>query len=204
MKLLRGPWFSGALAVVALAVVAYQVLNSGRSRGRPANVVSAPTATAPVVTAPAPPQTSPSVAVPSLETMTTGQIPVDRQFVQSRLAEWLDAPRRDPFFNPTTPKASPAQPSPVGGWKLSAIWRQTGSRVATINGAIYQEGDEIQGYKIQRIEGDQVWFRGPTGTEPLGFAKSQTATNAVPQVTNSAALRGGTNKPYRRIPFIED
>jgi hypothetical protein len=207
MNWLRSPWVSGGLAVVAVAFVAFQVLTSGRSRGRPATVVSAPAATAPALTAPAPaaaqPKASPSVAVPPPATVTAGQIPIDRRFVQSRLAEWIDGPRRDPFFN-ATHKAARAEPSPVAGWKLSAIWRQTGSRVATINGSIYQEGDEIEGYKIERIEGDQVWFRGPTGREPLGFTSSQTETNAVPKSTNAAARPGGTKKPYRALPLIED
>ena len=59
-------------------------------------------------------------------------------------------------------------------WKLKAIWRQTGSRLAAINKSIYAEGDLIgEGYRIQAIESDRVWFQGPTGRESLGFEKPQ-------------------------------
>src|SRR5262249_49140099 len=125
-----------------------------------------------------------------------------RKTVLSRFEEWLGSPKRDPFHN-TTAKGSGAPPSPVPGWKLSAIWRQTGSRVATINGTIYQEGDQIEGYTIERIESDRVWFRGPIGTEALGFTKDQAGTNAGPKGAGTDLRPASTNALYRPIPLIE-
>lgn len=214
MSLLRSPWVSGGLAAVALGIVAYQVLSSGRSRGRPVQVASAAVAlSAPQPTTAAPPKPAPPLPVSSSPPVTTGTTPIDREFVLSHLGEWIDSPKRDPFHD-TTERVAPARPSPVPGWKLSAIWRQTDSRVATINGAIHQEGDEIEGYRIERIESDKVWFRGPTGSETLGFGKSQGTTNAFPTGTKAAPgaespARSdfrpvGTNAPYRALPLIEN
>ena len=61
-------------------------------------------------------------------------------------------------------------------WKLKAIWHQTGSRLAVINNGIYTEGDLIEGYKLETIESDGVWLRGPTGREGLGFGRPKPTT----------------------------
>jgi hypothetical protein len=61
------------------------------------------------------------------------------------------------------------EPSPIAKWKLNAIWDQTGSRLAVINNAVHQVGDEIAGFKILRIESDEVWFQGPRRKERLGL-----------------------------------
>jgi hypothetical protein len=58
-------------------------------------------------------------------------------------------------------------------WKLKGIWRQTGGRVAAINNGVYSEGDSIDGYKIEKIDGDQIWFQGPERLERLGFDGAQ-------------------------------
>ena len=60
--------------------------------------------------------------------------------------------------------------SPVARWKLKGILSQNDSeRVAIINQGNYHLGDEIQGYKIIRITGDEVWFQGPREKERLGL-----------------------------------
>jgi len=120
---------------------------------------------------------------------------IDRRYVEVHLSEWIDSPRRDPFLQDRDTFGG-ENSSPVRSWKLKAIWRQTGGRVATINDRVYQEGDVIQGYKIERIEGDQVWFDGPYGKEHLGFAKPERtrapqtgtapASRPSPPITNSA------------------
>ena len=204
MSWLRSPWVSGGLAAVALGVVAYQVFTSGASRARPGKAASAsaPRA-APPPTAAAQPKPAFSDSSKPSSPVKTGTLAIDRRFVQSRVGDWLDAPRRDPFLRVTT-QETPARPSPVSGWKLSAIWRQTGSQVATINGTNCQEGDEIEGYRIERIQGGQVWFRGPTGSESLDFAKTRSETNAAPNRTNVNVRPGPTNLPYRKLPLIEN
>jgi hypothetical protein len=71
----------------------------------------------------------------------------------------------------------------VSHWKLKSIWRQTGSQLAAINKGVYSEGDVIEGYRIEQIDGDQVWFQGPTGRESLGFTNPQPPP-AAPTRTN--------------------
>jgi hypothetical protein len=74
--------------------------------------------------------------------------------------------------------AAPALVSPVRHWKLKSIWRQTGSQLAAINSGVYTVGDVIEGYRIERIESNQVWFNGPTGRESLSFTNAPPGTNA--------------------------
>jgi hypothetical protein len=127
---------------------------------------------------------------------------IDRRYAQAHLSEWIDTPRRDPFLleGPASDNTGSQSPSPVALMQLKAIWRQTGGRVAAINNQVYQEGDairdirdaqgkKIEGYKIDKIEGDQVWVDGPRGPERLGFAKPKTshAPPAGPNPVNPPA-----------------
>ena len=191
MKALRSPWVSGALAVVAVAFVCYQLLQPRFKRGRPAKVESP----APAIAAPQPKAASvvaPAKTAGATNALATARAGIDRRIVQARFAEWIDSPQRDPFFfaNAPAPKAAEEPPSPVPNWRLTGIWRQTGTRVAAINGRVYQEGDQIEGYKIERIESDQVWFQGPAKKERLGFNTPQTGTNAIPAGASAAAQPG--------------
>lgn len=194
MKFLRNPWVTGALALVAVAVVFYQVLGSQRSR-RPAPVSPAAPATArpPNAIAPAPgnaqSRATPAPALASLlATGSPAEAPgsgMDRSYLENRFAAWVNAPQRDPFLLVTV---GPAQKivvptnSPVASWKLTGIWNQDGGRLAVINNKVHGEGDEIQGYRIERIEGDEVWFNGTNGLERLGLRRHRSAvpTNAPP------------------------
>ena len=184
MKLLGNPWGVGLLCVIAVAVVGYQFLPPRSGAG------VSPVPPLGVSAAPAPPSVTPVPSVPATSALSTQAAtrtaagtnaappatPIDRAYVQSHFAQWLQAPQRDPFLLVTAAKPSAAAAvlvSPVIHWKLNSIWRQTGSRLAVINNAIYAEGDVIEGYKIEQIESDRVWFQGPTGRESLGFAKPQ-------------------------------
>src|ERR1041385_1402388 len=70
---------------------------------------------------------------------------------------------------PAKSKESPVD-SPVHSWKLKGIFSQNGGEaMAVINQGIYRAGDEIDGYKIIRIDNDEVWFQGPRSKERLGF-----------------------------------
>ena len=203
MSLLRNPLVSGGLAVAAVGFVGYQLLSSGCSPARARSVAAAVLPPPPPSSiAAAQPKPAPALATEAPQTVTAAPKTIDRKLVQSRFEEWIGSPKRDPFRRTTT-KGAAAPPSPVPGWKLSAIWHQTGSRVATINGNIYQEGDEIEGYTIERIESDRVWFRGPTSSEPLGFTIGQAGTNAVPKGANADLRPASTNAPYRPLPLIE-
>jgi hypothetical protein len=180
VKLLSNGWVVGALCVIAAGVVGYEVLGSRRSAAAP----PAPTGPTPVppasavVSAPGTPQGTNATPRVSL---------IDRGFIRTHLARWVESPRRDPFLLFASRRPAVAAPSPLLKWRLQAVWLQTGSRLATINGAVYGEGDIIGNYKVEAIERDQVRLRGPEGQETLGF------TNAPPPafagVNESASLR---------------
>jgi hypothetical protein len=107
---------------------------------------------------------------------------MDRGYLESHFAAWVNAPRRDPFLLAVP---APVQKqvvrgnSPVESWKLSGIWNQAGSRLAVINKRVYGEGDEIQGFRIQKIAGDEVWFSGTNGLERLGLQRHPSATGGA-------------------------
>jgi hypothetical protein len=172
MKILGNSWVSGTLAVIAVAFFVYQWLQPRWAQGAAANARElVPVTELPQVSAPraAQPPAAPAPALP-----TRG---IDRQYAESHAAEWADSPPRDPFLlipvvvkKPVQPEPPVHQyPSPVIRWKLTAIWRQTGGRVAAINNRVYSEGESIDGYRIEQIDADQVWFQGPDRMERLGL-----------------------------------
>ncbi len=192
MKFLRNPWVTGALAVIAVAVVVYQFMPQQRS-GRSAPVSPAPPAVASA------PDNSGSPATPALQHSTppasaslgaTGgpaEAPgpgMDRTQLESRFAGWVNAPQRDPFLLVSLGPQKTIVPtnSPVALWKLTGVWDQTGSRLAVVNNKVYGEGDEIQGFRIQKIEGDEVWFNTTNGLERIELKRhlSGVPTNAPP------------------------
>ena len=193
MKLLGNPWVVGGLCVIAVAVVGYQFLPPRSGAGVP------PVPATGVSPAPAPPSVPPVSSVPATSVASTQATarttagtnatplttPIDRAYVQSHFDHWLQAPQRDPFLLVTAAKPSTvAVPvSPVSHWKLKSIWRQTGGGIAAINQGVYAVGDLIEGYRIERIESDRVWFQGPTGRESLGFTNPQPPA-AAPTRTN--------------------
>jgi hypothetical protein len=186
MKLLRNPIVTGMLAVVALLVVGYQLFGAKLFRSRPAAPKSsvaaatpaarpapqrAPATTAPKPKSPAQPsatQTNPeSALLPGQE--------VDEAAAERGFKTWVAAPLRDPFLLFQVAAKSPGlfgadTNSPVPSWTLNAIWNQTDSRLAVIEDRVYRVGDVIEGYKLIRIEKDEVWFEGPNQNERLGFA----------------------------------
>jgi hypothetical protein len=169
VKLLRSPWVSGVLAVVALVVVCYQLLPL---HGASALAVVAPP---PAPAAPAPPPNTVAAAEnPAPKPAELPCQPVDRTVLEARFGQWLEAPGRDPFWLvPARSQAAVHQyPSPVLVWKLKAIWRQTNGRVAVIDNRTYAEGDKLDGYRIQKIEADRVVFEGPDGPEVLTFSQA--------------------------------
>jgi hypothetical protein len=190
MKLLRSPIFTTCLVVVAILVVLYQ-LNSPRMRfgrifGSPALAArSSLPAPAPATAVP-PALTKP---LPGKEPAGASTNRIARDVVEVRFASWVDWPKRDPFLlltpEPEEILTTTETNSPVPTWKLRAIWAQTGGRLAVINRGAYREGDEIEGYKIDKIDTGGVWFIGPREKERLSFdTKPKPApTNSVPAGT---------------------
>ena len=175
MSLLRNPWVTGLLAAAAIGVVGYQFLPQLRSRA-PA---PAPPVSSPGSQVSSPPGLGPGTRDSRLETSrASAPMPaeapgpgMDRGFLENRFASWVNAPKRDPFLLVLPQVDHPHQVatnSPVATWKLSGIWNQEGVRLAVINHRVYGEGDEIEGYRVQKIVGDEVWFLGTNGVERLG------------------------------------
>jgi len=103
--------------------------------------------------------------------------------------EFSKMPRRDPFQYVALPDSYrivaatnvPSLAAPVKTAQemlaLKAIWLQTGSELAVINGKIVGQGSSILDYKIEKIEQDKVWVSGPIGRERVEFASFR-GTNA--------------------------
>jgi hypothetical protein len=174
VKFLRNPIVSGILAVVAVLVVAYQFTGSNihfRLGGKAGQVV---TAIAPALVAP-PPSPPPAPVKPIAEESATADATIDRAYLEARFAKWVAAPLRDPFLlfstDPKDKKDDEESASPISKWHLNGIWDQTGGKLAVINKRVHRIGDEIEGYKIVKIEGDEVWFQGPKRKERLALEK---------------------------------
>jgi hypothetical protein len=192
MKVLNNPIVTGVLVVIAVIVVFIQIVPHARihlfSATAPAVPVVAMAATAPTPV-PAPPAAAPAAArAPSnavpVEAAIRPKTPVDREFVELHFDGWVQWPQRDPFLiiTPDPPDLKNKDVdanSPVGSWKLQGIWAQTGSSpLVVINHGIYKVGDEIQGfpgYKILKIEGDEVLVQGPRRKERLGLDRRMPA-----------------------------
>ena len=185
MKIFQNPWVGGGLAAVALAVVFYVVF---LPRLWPAKRTQTQQSRAMAMTNALKGATS--VVAPPPRTVPPPPMAIDRNYAQTRFASWIDAPPRDPFLivSASTSTGPPAKTqleiSPVAMMKLKGIWRQTGGNLAAIDRGLYSEGDQIvAGYKLDRIDGEQVWIQGPEKKERLDFEKRFTAVS-VPRGTN--------------------
>jgi hypothetical protein len=203
MKPLRNPIVVSILAVVAVVMVLYQVFGDKLFRPRRPASPAPPPAAAPA--GPAKPAAQPT-AVPNpaaklftkraatytnLEAALVPSQGVELAQVEPRFSTWVSAPMRDPFLllAPSTKSTGLDNQtnSPVPTWALQAIWIQTGSRSAVINDRVRRVGDEVEpGYKLIRIERDEVWFQGPDRNERLGFRGLRPQPLANP--TTSAVL----------------
>ena len=194
MKVLRSGWVTGLLVLVAVGVVFYQVFLPYWQRGHPVvtkNVTPEPVRPPSVNMAS---QNLPPVA-PKPTVVPSTNAPMDSNYIVGRFPVWLDSPARDPFmFVEQNPEPDRAEaPSPIQQWKLHGIWRQTGSRLAAINSGIYKEGDQIDGYTVERIDIDQVWFRGTNRIEHLGFSSSASG-KAMPAPPPQTQPHSGMHK----------
>src|SRR5579862_8290772 len=172
MRFLRNPIVTGILTLVAVGMVFYRLVLPYLLPGSIAQPGTVTPARSPIAVR------AVANATALREQLTEAAAPwrgptIDRDYVEGRFAKWVATPARDPFLLlGVDPKDKEMQdllePSPIAKWKLNAIWDQTGSRLAVINNAVHQVGDEIAGFKILRIESDEVWFQGPKRKERLG------------------------------------
>jgi hypothetical protein len=214
MKLLRNPVVVGILALVAVVMVLYQVFGDRLFRVR--RLVTSKPATATATSAPAQPVAQPArtaaapkpaptlppmhaVTYTNLEAALWPSQGVDAALVEQRFKSWVSAPLRDPFLLLVPVVREPGllneeTNSPVPTWALQGIWNQTDSRLAVINDRVWRVGDVIEpGYKLIRIEKDEVWFQGPTRNERLGFPEPKRVTPKTPP-PRTQPPRGGKRK----------
>jgi hypothetical protein len=177
MRFLRNPIVSGILAVVAVLVLAYQFTGGAMARYRPAGITKRLVSELVSATAPAPIPTPPPAPVTQLEEAPVSPADpiIDRSYLEGRFAKWVASPLRDPFLlfsaDPKDKKDDEEFQSPISKWHLNGIWDQTGGKLAVINKRVHRVGDEIEGYKIVKIEGEEVWFQGPKRKERLALEK---------------------------------
>ena len=171
MKALNDPWVVGALAISAIAMVGYQLVQAKGARPRPLRpAVSTPVSGAAASVSGAPYRSGLITAEGT--NMAVRLTNVDTSYFEARITSWAESPQRDPFHLLSgKPVLKVAAPSPVPTWKLNAIWQQAGKPLVVIHRKVYHEGEEIGRYKIARIDEAQVWFQGPEGLESLGFGK---------------------------------
>jgi hypothetical protein len=192
MKFLRNPIVTGILVVVAVVFVAYQFVGSnihfnfGRTAARVANAI---------VPAIVPPPAPPPVTNVLAETSAPAPVAtMDKAYLEARFARWVAAPMRDPFLLFADSKEKSKQEaefaSPIAKWHLNGIWDQTGGKLAVINKRVHRIGDEIEGYKIVKIEGEEVWFQGPQRKERLALEK-----RGGPAVIVNPTFAPASNKP---------
>ena len=187
MKLFQNPYVVGGLALLAVGLVGRNALlplwDRVMHRGSPAPAgaqapVSTPAASTATVQSNPPAAETPMAKRPRVLPETN----IDLTQTGWKLSS---SPHRDPFqINPATiTNLARLFPAASELLSLTAIWRQTGSSLAVINGKIVSGGDNVvvvnhtktgeaganYRYQIDQIDGDSVWLQGPAGREQLDF-----------------------------------
>jgi hypothetical protein len=173
MRPLQNRYVVGALVAIAIFLIARNTIRPLWERMKSSVVRSLPEAVQTSIATPA--TTPPAVVkiVPDLN-IETGQLAL------------VTAPKRDPFQSGTAEPAAPAPSNaiPLSSLSLSAIWRQTGQELAVINNKVVSVGDQVMGFRVEKIEADAVWLQGPAGPAKLEFrpAVSAPRTKVAPKI----------------------
>ncbi len=191
MKALRNPWLVSVLAVAAFAAAGWNIIRPLRGHAS-----QSPPSVATPIPVPVPPSPTATPAGPA-PTAAHPATPIDVASIRRDFVRWLDSPARDPFQAYAAPATTHGGPRAAQVLSLTATWRQTGSELAVLNGQVLGEGDEISGFKLERIEGDMVWVRGTNGTESIEFAAP---TQAPPADPSPAAAPPAGTVPAPRPP----
>jgi hypothetical protein len=171
-------WTISLLAIGAVGFMAYQIMHSRAIRYNPP---------LPVPLLPAPAATNSAAAGAASQTNLPA---IDRGFVESHWAQWVESPHRDPFLQ-VKPVFVPVkvvktnQVTQLDHFTLKAIWRQHGVSMAAINQGIYRQGDALEDYQISRIDDKGVWLQINGRKELLGFARP--TRMSAPEIPPAAA-----------------
>src|SRR6266536_5152798 len=171
MKLFQNPYVVGVLALLAALLVFRKPVGSlwekWQTRHQAANKA------APVPSAPAAGGDSNRSALP--QTPKTPRLEQERRIDLNEVGWKVNAsPRRDPFQAiASVGGTNRLYPAAWELFRLTAIWRQTGSSLAVINSKIVAQGDTIVAatnraptlggenavtFTVESIEGDEVWL----------------------------------------------
>jgi hypothetical protein len=212
--LLQNPAVVGALAVSALLIVGLQFRKPKRGAAKPGTVAAqsagrkangsatARTAKGSADTAGARsvPESDPASLPPGERADPADETEIDIGYLNQRLAKWVESPNRDPFgYYPKPPPSDLMTTSRTNAselLKVSAIWRQTGRRLAVINGKVLGESSEIQGFRVDQIDATVVRLTGPHGPDQIVLAEfgkppaSLRSTNGVPSAVTAVGNSG--------------
>ncbi|PYI83711.1 MAG: hypothetical protein DME26_14525, partial [Verrucomicrobia bacterium] len=182
MNLLKNRLVVGLLAVAALAVVfksaLWPILSRSRTSARrsspPALVSTAVAASRESAAESSFPRSAGRSAALSRDAATMSQTTppsaVDSSVAQTNSPRWTGYPQRDPFqIRREGTKRPGTFQSAMETLTLNAILRQSGSTLAVINNRLVNEGDMIQGFRIENIGAERVWVFGANGREQVVF-----------------------------------
>ncbi|MBF0170460.1 MAG: hypothetical protein HQK87_05135 [Nitrospinae bacterium] len=160
-KFFNSPLFVGLMAMAAVGVVYINVILPLIGDTRLPRSVREPLAALTGAVA----ESSPTLAALN---------PFDRS-----AAGWVETPGRDPFLphpvpeGPTGPDGeTEALPRAADLFTLAGTMIDPGARLASVNGRMVREGDQLHEYRIDRIEPGLVWLTGPRGAESISVAAS--------------------------------
>jgi hypothetical protein len=181
MKPLQNPIVVGVLVVAALALIFRNSFGPLRERFRTKQTQAVSTSPPAFVV-----ESQTNAASAASET-NAPEREVGWRRLETNHVNFLALPKRDPFqFVPLpdsyrivalsnapslTDKVKTAQEMLA----LNAVWMQTGSQLAVLNGQIVTAGSSILDYKVEKIEQDKVWVNGPIGPEKVEFSAGTNA-----------------------------
>lgn len=204
MKLFQNPYVVGTLGVAALLLVGRNALGPVWSRiaHRKPTPAQAPTVVAPPATM------TPETPSPA-EVLVVKPPPRVPPAAKIDLAQvgWKanSSPHRDPFQVTPATITNLARLYPLASevLRLQAIWWQSGSILASVDGRVVHEGDVIYPtnctvtFTVARIGAERIWLDGPSGTEVLPFDATAGLSNALGN--SFLEWKGRTDWPYRVV-----
>jgi len=162
-KLLNSPFFVGAMALIAVGVVAMNIIRPMMGSGTPSRSKNVKQ----VVNKEEPKKRSEEKPAQS-----AAAVHPDKAADRGKI-RWRKKPAlRDPF-KPRAPvsRRSYSRPVPTAAasFRLFGIWVEPGVRFAAINNKIVSEGDRIGEYRVAEIKPDSVLLKGPKDSRLLKF-----------------------------------